>query len=275
MMIGISHRAIRKEKENGYEQQQNDSDYRAPYTTMLEDSLEHRQELVGGDIECIPLPCETVLCCNASGKLTGLPENRQYGPDTLHGTFFLYGDTPEGRGVSLTDEQIAMYQEYFPQPVPAAVSFEVRSAADMKEFMNLMFGKGHGHRSRRGYGGRPMSKMFSVVTLDAPHSLMTEHFVPGSPDGLDELLDCDEISEVLAEWPLGDTIEAKIQTYLYGDGETVRADEEDLAFFREHFDELNASDALDCISDHSFSFESDELDFGYGEESEDEEDLEL
>lgn len=101
------------------------------------------------------------------------------------------------------------------------------------------------------------------------------NFVPGSPDGLDELLDCDEISEVLAEWPLGDTIEAKIQTYLYGDGETVRADEEDLAFFREHFDELDASDALDCISDHSFSFESDELDFGYGEESEDEEDLEL
>ena len=75
---------------------------RAPYTTMLEDSLEHRQELVGGDIECIPLPCETVLCCNASGKLTGLPENRQYGPDTLHGTFFLYGDTPEGRSSSAT-----------------------------------------------------------------------------------------------------------------------------------------------------------------------------
>lgn len=42
----------------------------------------------------------------------------------------------------MTDEQIAMYQEYFPQPVPTAVSFEVRSAADMKEFMNLMFGKG-------------------------------------------------------------------------------------------------------------------------------------
>lgn len=46
----------------------------APYTAMLEDSLEHRQELVGGDIECIPLPCETVLCCNATGKLAGLPK---------------------------------------------------------------------------------------------------------------------------------------------------------------------------------------------------------
>ena len=42
----------------------------------------------------------------------------------------------------MTDEQIAMYQEYFQQPVPAAVYFEVRSAADMKKFMNLMFGKG-------------------------------------------------------------------------------------------------------------------------------------
>ncbi len=117
---------------------------KAPYITMLADSLEHRQELVGGDIECISLPCETVLCCNASGKLEGLPENRQYGTDTIRGTFFLYGDTPEGWGISLTDEQIAMYQEYFPQPQasPAAVSFEVRSAADMKAFMNLMFGKG-------------------------------------------------------------------------------------------------------------------------------------
>ena len=35
-----------------------------------------------------------------------------------------------------------MYQEYFPQPAPAADSIEVRSAADMKEFMQLMFGKG-------------------------------------------------------------------------------------------------------------------------------------
>ena len=34
---------------------------RAPYTTMLEDSLQHRQGLWGGDIEGIPLPAETVL----------------------------------------------------------------------------------------------------------------------------------------------------------------------------------------------------------------------
>ena len=99
----------------------------APYTAMLEDSLEHRQKLVGGEIECIPLPCETVLCCNATGKLAGLPENRQYGPDTIRGTFFLYGDTPEGRG---------------------AVTFEVRSAKDMDEFLRLMFGGRKGGGSK-------------------------------------------------------------------------------------------------------------------------------
>ncbi len=64
-----------------------------PYTAVLEDSLEHRQALVGGEIECISLPHETVLCCNAAGKWLGLPVNRQLGNDTLHGTFFLYGDT--------------------------------------------------------------------------------------------------------------------------------------------------------------------------------------
>lgn len=120
-----------------------------------------------------------------------------------------------------------------------------------------------------------MSKMFSVVTLDAPSSLMTEHFVPGSPDGVDDLLECDEIREALSVWPLGDSIEAKIQTYLYGDGETVRADEEDLAFFQEHFDELECSGAIDCISDCSFSFDANEVDLDYGVGSDDAEDLEL
>mgnify|MGYP000255357264 CR=1 FL=1 len=111
-----------------------------PSITMLEDSLENRQVLVGGEIECISLPHETVLCCNAAGKLMRLPENRQCGTDTIRGTFFLYGDTPEGLGISLTDEQIALYQSYFPQPTPTALTFEVRSAADMKAFMALMFG---------------------------------------------------------------------------------------------------------------------------------------
>ena len=119
-----------------------------PYTAVLEDSLEHRKALVGGEIECISLPHETVLCCNAAGKWLGLPVNRQLGNDTLHGTFFLYGDTPEGHGVSLTEEQIACFRDYFTEPRPSVVTFEVRSAKDAEEFLRLMFGGRKGGGSK-------------------------------------------------------------------------------------------------------------------------------
>ena len=121
---------------------------KAPYTAVLEDSLEHRKALVGGEIECISLPHETVLCCNAGGKWMGLPVNRPLRNDTIHGTFFLYGDTPEGHGVSLTEEQIACFRDYFTEPRPSAVTFEVRSAKDTEEFLRLMFGGRKGGGSK-------------------------------------------------------------------------------------------------------------------------------
>ncbi len=104
--------------------------------------------LVGGEIECISLPYETVLCCNAAGKWMCLPANRQFGNDTLHGTFFLYGDTPEGDGTSLTEEQIARFRDYFTEPRPSVVTFEVRSAKDTEEFLRLMFGGRKGGGSK-------------------------------------------------------------------------------------------------------------------------------
>ncbi len=119
-----------------------------PYTAVLEDSLEHWQVIVGGEIECISLPHETVLCCNAGGKWMGLPANRQFGSDTIHGTFFLYGDTPEEYGASLAEEQIARFRDYFTEPRPSAVTFEVRSAKDTEEFLRLMFGGRKGGGSK-------------------------------------------------------------------------------------------------------------------------------
>lgn len=119
-----------------------------PYTAVLEDSLEHRQALVGGEIECISLPHETVLCCNAGGKWMDLPVNRQFGNDTIHGIFFLYGDTPEGYGASLTEEQIARFRDYFTEPRPSVVAFEVWSAKDTEEFLRLMFGDRKGGGSK-------------------------------------------------------------------------------------------------------------------------------
>lgn len=119
-----------------------------PYTTMLEDSLERRQALVGGEIECVPLSHEAVLCCHANGKWMELPANRQFGNDTIHGTFFLYGDSQEGRGISLTEKQISYFRDYFTEPRPSAVIFKVRSAADAEEFLRLMFGGRKGGGSK-------------------------------------------------------------------------------------------------------------------------------
>ena len=78
----------------------------------------------------------------------GLPVNRQLRNDTIHGTFFLYGDTPEGQGVSLTEEQIARFRDYFTKPRPSVVAFEVRSAKDTEEFLRLMFGGRKGGGSK-------------------------------------------------------------------------------------------------------------------------------
>ena len=102
-----------------------------PYTAVLEDSLEHRQALVGGEIECISLPHETVLCCNAAGKWRGLPANR-----------------PEGDGGSLTEHQIAYFRQFCTGPQPSAVTLEVQSAKDMEEFLRLMFGDRKGGGSK-------------------------------------------------------------------------------------------------------------------------------
>ncbi|MFQ9917375.1 MAG: hypothetical protein ACLRWQ_14205 [Flavonifractor plautii] len=58
----------------------------------------------------------------------GLPVNRQFGNDTIHGTFFLYGDTPEGHGLSLTENQIALFPVIIFMGVAAsAVTLRVQS----------------------------------------------------------------------------------------------------------------------------------------------------
>ena len=119
-----------------------------PYTAVLEDSLGHRQALVGGEIECISLPHEAVLCCNAGGKWMGLPVNRQFGNDTIPGTSFLYGETPDGHGLSLTENQIACFRDCFMEPQPSAVTFKVQSAKDVEEFLRLMFGDRKGGGSK-------------------------------------------------------------------------------------------------------------------------------
>ena len=99
-----------------------------------------------------------------------------------------------------------------------------------------------------------MSKMFSVVTLSSDYGMWVEYFAAGCPDCADDLLDDTVIRDDLASQPKDSTICVEVETYLYGEGETIRASEEDLADLSRRFDELREGSQLDRIGAHSFSF---------------------
>ena len=73
-----------------------------------------------------------------------------------------------------------------------------------------------------------MSKMFSVVTLASDSGLLEEYYAPGSPDCAEDLLEDEIIRDDLRSLPKSDRVYAEVGTYLYGEGETERASEEDL-----------------------------------------------
>lgn len=87
-----------------------------PYEKEIPNTLEAKQEIVGGYIECTSiLDDDSVsIICNEEGKINGLPLNRYIGHDIIAGTFIIAGDDYEnGEFKSLTDEQIKKYKERF------------------------------------------------------------------------------------------------------------------------------------------------------------------
>lgn len=91
--------------------------YKAPYVKEIDGSLESMQKIVGGYIECVPMP--TVdgvdLYVNEEGKLEAqlgnfwLPEYE----DCAVGTCFMVGFNPEtGETKDITDRQIKECNKY-------------------------------------------------------------------------------------------------------------------------------------------------------------------
>lgn len=82
----------------------------------IKNTLKAKQELVGGNIEYTYLPNseDVVIICNESGKILGLPFNRNIGDDIICGNFIIVGDDLEyGEDRSLTEKQIQKYTKYF------------------------------------------------------------------------------------------------------------------------------------------------------------------
>ena len=90
--------------------------YKLPEVIEINNTLEDKQKIVGGYIECAYLPNdeEVVIICNEEGKINGLQLNRDIGHDIIAGPFLIVGDDYEnGDFKSLTDEQIMKYKIKF------------------------------------------------------------------------------------------------------------------------------------------------------------------
>ena len=90
--------------------------FELPYEKEIPNTLEAKQKIVGGHIECTCLLDDdsVSIICNEEGKIRGLPLNRDIGHDIIAGTFIIAGDDYEnGEFISLTNEQIEKYKERF------------------------------------------------------------------------------------------------------------------------------------------------------------------
>lgn len=90
--------------------------YKLPEVIEINNTLEEKQNIVGGYIECAYLPNdeEVVIICNEEGKINGLQLNRDIGHDIIAGPFLIVGDDYDnGDFKSLTEEQIMKYKIRF------------------------------------------------------------------------------------------------------------------------------------------------------------------
>ena len=90
--------------------------YELPEEIEIDNTLEAKQEIVGGYTECVYLPNDesVVLLCNEEGKINGMKLNRDIGHDIIAGPFLILGDDYEnGDFKSLTEEQILKYKMRF------------------------------------------------------------------------------------------------------------------------------------------------------------------
>ena len=73
----------------------------------IEDTLEAKQELVGGLIEVVPYKDNMLLVCNEEGKVLDMPSNLEFPNDYIAGNCFVVGDDSRNEGFkSLTRDEI-------------------------------------------------------------------------------------------------------------------------------------------------------------------------
>ena len=80
--------------------------YKLPKEIEIDNTLEAKQKIVDGLIECVYFN-DVMIICNEEGKINGMIPNRDIGSDIVFGPFLIVGDDYEkGEFKSLTEKQI-------------------------------------------------------------------------------------------------------------------------------------------------------------------------
>lgn len=80
--------------------------YKLPIEIEIDNTLEAKQTIVDGLIECVYFN-DVIIICNEEGKINGMTPNRDIGSDIVFGPFLIVGDDYEnGEFKSLTEKQI-------------------------------------------------------------------------------------------------------------------------------------------------------------------------
>ncbi len=90
--------------------------YELPEEIEIDNTLEAKQHIVGGYIECVYPENDNsvVFVCNEEGKINGMSHNRDIGYDVIYGPFIILGDDyDKGDFISLTDDQLLKYKMRF------------------------------------------------------------------------------------------------------------------------------------------------------------------
>lgn len=90
--------------------------YELPEEIEIDNTLEAKQKIVGGYIECVYLSNDdsVVLICNEEGKINGMKLNRDIGYDIIAGPFLILGEDYENSDFkSLDENQILKYKMRF------------------------------------------------------------------------------------------------------------------------------------------------------------------
>ena len=111
-----------------------------------------------------------------------------------------------------------------------------------------------------------MAILFSQVTLSNEYYGTTEFFVSGYPQDVDDLQGWCAFDDYMDEIDDSCAIDVHVEAYHYGEGETVTATPEEVAYMmmRMDWDPEFLDDHCDNIGDHDFviDWDGDEV-FGY------------